>query len=37
MAQPIKKLWIEPCMQEIPLETLNPFGFLNELDGTLAS
>jgi hypothetical protein len=33
----MKKSWQEPQIIEIPIETLNPFGFLNEMDGTLGS
>jgi hypothetical protein len=32
-----KKIWLEPQLEEISIETLNPFGFLNEIDGTLGS
>jgi hypothetical protein len=32
-----KKTWIEPQIKVIPIETLNPFGFLNEIEGSPGS
>ena len=32
-----KKIWLEPQIEELSIEILNPFGFLNEIDGTLGS
>lgn len=37
MEKVIKKTWLEPQIEVIPIETLNPFGFLNETNGTLGS
>lgn len=37
MENEIKKAWLEPLIEQITIEALNPFGLLNELDGNLSS